>query len=94
MYFDVVSNQWQRLTEARRGVDSPVIVPAISEADNNSTKVDMTCTGISIVQFDAFPTYPCMHMQTFISLASLHLASVNPIEIYDRRIGYICHPCK
>ena len=38
-YFDVVSNQWQRLTEASRDrvVDSPVIVPALSEADANST---------------------------------------------------------
>ena len=66
-YFDVISNQWQRLTEASRGVDSPVIVPAFSEADINSSgntvdrqyngRIHVWPNGISVAQSDAFPTY-------------------------------------
>ena len=36
-YLDDVSHQWQRLPEAPGGIDSPVIVPALSEAVVNSS---------------------------------------------------------
>ena len=72
-YFDVVSNQCQLLTEASCGVDPPVIVPAFSEADVNSSgntvdgQYNGRIHGLIAFQLHNQTRLPHNHLHTFIS---------------------------
>ena len=80
-YFDVVSTQWQQLTEASRGVDSPVIVPTFSEADVNSSgntvdgQYNGRIHGLMAFLLHNQTCFPCNHLQTFISPESIKCKS-------------------
>ena len=76
-HFDVVSYQWQRLTEASRRVDSPVIVAAFSEVEVNSSgntvdgQYNGRMHGLMAFQFHNQTCFPRNHLQTFISPESI-----------------------